>query len=244
MSLTERMPIGPRDTASLAERRMREWTMDLEIRDRKKREASTAELQRVIRPYVAISRQTGAGGSLIGSRVGQMLNCDVLDRELLDEMASRYNLHRDMLELVDERTSNWLIETFGKWIEQKIVTQTEYIVHLSHLVLLAAQHASTVFVGRGAQFLLPADKGLTVYVVAPLKMRIEHICNSRKCTTAEAAKYLKEADKGRRDFVKNYFHRDIGEAHLYDLVINRAHMTVEATAELIADQWRRRFAAK
>ncbi len=243
MTLIGRMPTGQKDTASLAERRMREWTMDLEIQDRRKREASTAELQRVIRPYVAISREAGAGGSLIGSRVGQWLSCDVLDRELLEEMASRYNLQRGMLDLVDEKTSNWLIETFGKWIEQKIVTQTEYIVHLTHLVLMAAQHASTVFVGRGAQFLLPADKGLTVYVVAPLKMRIEYISDSRKCTTAEAAKYIKETDSGRRDFVKKYFHRDIGEEHLYDLVINRAHMSVDTTADLIADQWRRRFAS-
>ena len=244
MTLTERIPIGQRDTASLVERRMREWTMDLEIRERRKHEASTAGLQRVIRPYVAISREAGAGGSLIGSRVGEMLSCDILDRELLDEMASRYNLHREMLDLVDEKTLNWLIETFGKWIEQKIVTQTEYIVHLSHLVLMAAQHANTVFVGRGAQFLLPADKGLTVYVVAPLKMRIEYISDSRRCSTAEATKYIKETDKGRRDFIKNYFHHDIGKEHLYDLVINRAHMNVDAVADLIADQWRRRFAGK
>jgi hypothetical protein len=72
MTLTQRTPIGQRDTASLAERRMREWTTDLEIRERRKQEASTAELRRVIRPYVAISREAGAGGSLIGSRVGRM----------------------------------------------------------------------------------------------------------------------------------------------------------------------------
>jgi hypothetical protein len=33
----------------------------------------------------------------------------------------------------------------------------------------------------------------------------------------------------------SYFHRDIGEAHLYDLVVNRAHTSSDATAELIAN---------
>jgi cytidylate kinase len=244
MALITRTPGGHKDTASLAERRMREWAMDLEVRERRMREPSKAELRRVIQPYVAISRETGAGGEAIGARVGEMLRCDVLDRELLDEMAARYKLPRYMLDLVDENTSNWFTETFGKWIDQKIVTQSEYIVHLGHLVLLAAQHASTVFVGRGAQFVLPAEKGLTVYIVAPLKMRIEYVGDMQKCTTAKAAKYIKETDKGRHDFVKKYFHRDIGEEHLYDLVINRSHVSIDGVAELIADQWRRRFASK
>jgi hypothetical protein len=53
---------------------------------------------------------------------------------------------------------------------------------------MAAQHANAVFVGRGAQYLLPAEKGLTVYIVAPLKMRIGYVCDTRKCTTSEAAR--------------------------------------------------------
>jgi cytidylate kinase len=106
---------------------------------------------------------------------------------------------------------------------------------------MAARHASTVFVGRGAQFLLPADRGLAVFLVAPLEMRIDRIRELRNCSAADAREYIRETDKGRSDLVKNYFNHDIGDAHLYDLVINRAHIGIEEAAELIVDQCRRRF---
>ena len=40
---------------------------------------------------------------------------------------------------------------------------------------MAARHASSVFVGRGVQFLLPCEVGLTIRIVAPLNQRIDRV---------------------------------------------------------------------
>ena len=131
----------------MAEQRVREWTLNLEAQRRRYEKQSASELSVDIHPYVAISREAGAGGEAVARRIGEILGWDVLHRELLDHMAEKYHLRRDMLGMIDETTSNWIIEVFGKWLDPRIVTQSEYIVHLGQLVLLAAQHDSTVFVG-------------------------------------------------------------------------------------------------
>jgi cytidylate kinase len=228
-------------SSRLAERRIREWTMALEAEQRRSQEAAQAELQNQVKPYVAISREAGAGGGGMARRVGELLGWDVFHRELLDTMAKKYDLPRDMLGTIDEKTANWLVEVFGKWLDPRLVTQTEYIVHLGKIVLLAAQYRSSVFVGRGAQFVLPADRGISVFLVAPLPQRIRHIRDFLKCSESEAKRYIRDTDKGRRDLVKRYFNREIGDPRCYDFVINRERISIDAAAELIVQQCRQRF---
>ena len=176
--------------------------------------------------------------------MGELLGWDVLNRELLDHMAEKYKLPRDMLGVIDEKTSNWIIEVFGKWLDPRLVTQTEYIVHLGRIVLLAAQHASTVFVGRGAQFFLPHERGLSFYLVAPLAERIGRIRETHSCSESDAKRYIRDTDKGRRNLVKQYFNQELGDPHLYDLVINRAHLGLDDAAELIIQHCRNRFSER
>ncbi len=228
--------------ARLAEQRVREWTINLEAQQRRFAQSSPEELPDSIHPFVAISREAGAGGAAVARRLGELLGWQVLHRELLDQMAEKFKLPRDMLGMLDEKTSNWIIEIFGKWLDPRVVTQTEYIVHLGRIVLLAAQNASTVFVGRGAQFFLPENRGLAVFLVAPMAERLRHIREVQHCSEADAKRYIRDTDKGRRDLIKSYFNHEIGDSHLYDLVINRSHITVDDAAEIIAQQCQSRFA--
>ena len=109
------------------------------------------------------------------------------------------------------------------------------------LVLLAAQHSSKVFVGRGAQHFLPAERGVSVFLVAPLTMRIARIQDVRGCSEAEARRYIRDTDQTRRDLIKSHFNREIDDPHLYDLVINRTQIDSDAAAELVVNECRRRF---
>ncbi|NLX53757.1 MAG: cytidylate kinase-like family protein [Planctomycetaceae bacterium] len=200
-----------------------------------------ASAQQDATPHIAISREAGAGGSAVGRRIGELLQWEVLNRKLLDMMAEKFNLSRAMVGVADETTSNWLIEVFGKWLDPRLVTRSEYIVHLGELVLLAAQHSSKVFVGRGAQHFLPAERGVSVFLVAPLTMRIARIQDVRGCSEAEARRYIRDTDQTRRDLIKSHFNREIDDPHLYDLVINRTQIDSDAAAELVVNECRRRF---
>jgi cytidylate kinase len=230
-------------SAKAAEHQMRQWALGLEIRHRREDERATRNVSDQIHPFVSISREAGAGGEEIGTLVGQRLGWKVVDREILDYIAEKYNLSRYMLDVVDENTCNWMRETFGKWLDSQLVTQSEYVVHLGQIALLAAQHANTVFIGRATQFTLPREKGLVVRIISPLKMRVLETARQRNLTHEAAREIVDEVDKHRQEFIKHYFHKDVTDPHLYDLVINRQHYSMECAVDLIVDQCRRRFGA-
>ncbi|MCP4605127.1 MAG: cytidylate kinase-like family protein, partial [Proteobacteria bacterium] len=122
------------------ERQMRHLALGFQVEERRGRletERAAESLPEGVRPYVAMSRQTGTGGGHIATLVANALDCPRLGRELLDSMADEFNLEKGMIKLVDEKTTNWLAEIFGCWIDRHLVTQTAYVAHLSQIIMFS-----------------------------------------------------------------------------------------------------------
>jgi cytidylate kinase len=203
-----------------AERQMHAWALTEEIEGRALRAEGPHRLAERLGPYVAISREEGAGGSQIAQEVGRELGWEVLDKSLLDRVAGRYGLSRSMLELVDETQNSWAYDLLGSWMDRRIISHDKYMAHLSRVVLAAAGRGNVVLVGRGAQFLLPREKGLAVRIIAPRKYRIQQIMQRERLSQSAARRLMDARDRGRSEFARRYFHQDIADPHLYDLVVN------------------------
>ena len=227
-------PETDRAVIAAAERQMEQWL--LEHQDQPKKAAPAAGGRPASTgPYVAISREAGAGGSRIARLVGEALGWDVFDRELLECMAERYHVSPAMLELVDETTTNWITELFGNVIDPHSVSQMQYVFRLSRMILMAARKGKIVFVGRGSGFLLPRERGLAVRLIAGHKYRVQQIMERRHLNFEEARDYVEKTDADRRAFVQQYFHHDASDPHLFDLVINVEKFGPELAARQIAD---------
>jgi cytidylate kinase len=224
-----------------AERQMRQWAIGIEVKERVEHEHAVHQLPHHVHPYIAFSRDTGAGASEVARRVGESLGWEVLNKELLDAMAQKFDLKKAMLQAVDETTTSWMLEVFGKWISSQVVTQTEYVTRLGEILLMATRHQSMVFVGRGAQFFLPRERGLAVQIVAPTARRIHHVAQREKLSQDAAKKYLKKRDRERRDFVREHFDRDVTDPHLYDLVVNLESLDLDWVVDLIVRTCQHRF---
>jgi hypothetical protein len=203
-----------------AERQMHAWAMSRELKDRASHcENRGRATQRGLR-FVAISREAGAGGGEIGHRVGERLGWEVFDKNLLDRIAERFHLPRIMLDLVDETRSNWVYDVLGTWMDHKLVPHEKYVACLSRIMLTIAGHGPAVFVGRGSQFLLPRQEMLAVRIVGSAKYRIRQIMQQTGANENDAKRFMTELDAGRREFASKFFHHDVTDPHLYDLVIN------------------------
>lgn len=213
-----------------AERQMHAWAMAQEAGWRTKdRPVPAARAS----SFVTISREAGAGGGEVARLVGERLGWDVLDKNLLDRVASRFHVPRPMLDLVDETKSNWVYDVLGTWMDSKLVPHEKYAAYVTRVVQAVAKSGGCVFVGRGAQFLLPREKVLAVRIVAPEKCRIARIAQQRKLSAAEARRWMIESDRGRRDFVAEHFHHAIDSPHLYDLVLNTERLEIGGAVALI-----------
>lgn len=229
------VPESPVETA--AKRQLRRWLLSPRLRDYMEQAPEpTAETART-GPYVAVSREAGAGGGEIARRVGQLLQWDVLDKELLDFTARRYQAPRDLLEFVDETRARWIHDLFHSFFQAGAVSQDCFIAHLRRVVLLAALHGNVVFIGRGAHCILPRESGLAVRVIAPREVRILRTMARRQLTRREATRYVEHTDTGRHELCKYYFQRDPCEAHQYDLTINTGRIDVETAAREIVTAW-------
>ena len=54
-------------------------------------------------PYLIISREKGAGGNAVAKLVGRRLGWQVFDNEIVDEIAQKAHVRRQLIESLDER---------------------------------------------------------------------------------------------------------------------------------------------
>ncbi|MCU0980996.1 MAG: cytidylate kinase-like family protein [Pirellulaceae bacterium] len=231
-TLTE---LTPAELTAAAQRRLERWLLSPDLRDHMEHGKTSRKKKTATGPYIAISREAGSGGTEIALEVARRLGFDVLDKELLDFMAERYKLPRDMLDVVDETRANWFHDVLGVFFDSRLVSQDAYVAHLHRLVYLAALHGNVVFVGRAANFILPRQSGLSVRIIAPKPQRVEYVLQRRNLQQATAARLVDDLDGARTEFCRRHFHRDVRDPLEYDLVINTARLAVPAAAQLIVE---------
>ena len=215
-----------------AERQMQTWARTEELQDHAVTERHHPPAQ-ATRLYVAITRQAGTNASEIARLVGLKLGWDVYDKNLLDLVSERFHEPRLMLDLVDETRSNWVFDVLGIWMDHKIIPHQKFVSHLKRVMTAAAHHGKAVFVGRGAQFLLPRQRVLAVWITASEKYRVEQVMRRQAISEADARQFVRDTDAGRQEFVKQFFHHDLNDPLLYDLVINVEQMGVARAVEQI-----------
>jgi cytidylate kinase len=184
--------------------------------------------------YVAISRESGTDGAAVARLVAQKLGWNDYSQNLRDHVAQWYQEPRLMLDLVDETGGNWIYDVFGTWLDHKVITHDKFVAQVGHMIHILARRGPAVFVGRGAQFLLPRAQTLAVRLVAPESYRIEQVQERRSfATSGEARRWVRSTDAGRKDFIRRYFHHDIADPHLHDLVLNVQRVGAAGAAEQI-----------
>jgi cytidylate kinase len=219
--------------AAFAEGQMRTWGRLQETATRAaNREGPDRALAQAAK-FVTISREAGAAGATIARLVGERLGWKVYDGNLLDQVAQRYNEPRLMLDLVDETQSNWVYDVLGTWMDRQIIPHEKYAVQVGRVIHILGRAGSAVFVGRGAQFVLPRSQTFAVRIVAPEAFRVQRVRERHNVALQEALDAIRRTDRGRREFIRRFFHQDINDPHLYDLVVNAERLGPAGAADEI-----------
>jgi hypothetical protein len=186
-----------------------------------------------VRPYIAISREAGAGGCEVARRVGSALGWRVLDREVLEFVAEQFRLEREMLTLLDEDSLSWFGESIISLIQPHLLSQDQYFARLVRVVLVALSESPGVVVGRGAHLFLPRRRGVSVRIIADLESRVARMQKERDLDERAARHTLQDTDVARRNFVKHHFHSDIADPLAYDLIVNTSRLGIDGAASVV-----------
>lgn len=184
---------------------------------------------------VALSRETGAGGGDIAQAVGRGLGWPVYDHDLLEQIALDIGVKPDLLESVDERRGNWMLQVFERLLGVPFVAESVYVHRLAKVMRALGARGRCVIVGRGSVFALPSSSTLRVRVVAPLDYRITVLRQRLAIDEATARRKILTLDAERTDFVRKHFNHDPESPENFDLVLNAARFSINECAELIID---------
>lgn len=196
-------------------------------------------------PFVTISREAGAGGTLTAQKLVEYLNendkmsmCPwaLFDKNLIQKVIEEHNLPVEFGMFMPENKVSEMQSIFEQLFGLH-PPQSKLVDKVSHTILHLAQLGNVVIVGRGANIItrhLPG--GLNVRLIGTPETRLKHIENFYHLERKEAIKFMKKEDYARRNYVKKNFSRDINDTLLYDIVINTSNVTLDSAVQIIGIQ--------
>ena len=182
---------------------------------------------------ITISREPGSGGNILAKRLSEQLDFDLFYQDFIHSMAESAHVSVRLLETLDEKGVSVLEEWISSLVDKRHLWPDRYLQHLMKILGTIGKHGRAVIVGRGANFLLPPDKRLSVRIIAPLETRIKNVSQAYSVTADEARTRILKTESDRKAFIKKYFNGDIRDPLGYDLIINTGVMSIDDAANAV-----------
>ncbi len=193
------------------------------------------------RPCIALSRLPGSGAGEIGRRLAEALGYGFFGIEIVDQIARASGVRRELVADLDERVraglDRWVVDV----VRRHSFDESDYLRELLHTLAALSERGQAVVLGRGSPYVLPPDRTLRVFVVAPRAARIERLAKARGLAAGEAAAQLAKEEAERLAFLRRDFKVDPDDPTHYDLVVNTGGLGIEGATELALAAFRRRF---
>lgn len=221
--------VSVRDPATdrLIERQMRNWELA-----RAQRPPVPVETRPEVEDFICVSRMVGVDDLEVAQHLGRRLGWPVFDREVLEAMAGDDEIRQRIYASMDERDLSWWEETLRSLAQSEFV-RNDYFHRLCQTLLSLARQGPCVFVGRGADLILPRDRGFRVRLVAPEASRIQKFAREHGLSPDEAAREVRRRDQERAEFFLHHFRVDANDPFRHDISINLDRVPVGVAAEII-----------
>lgn len=212
----------------------------LEEYNRKKKEKAAQHLrQQRPSPCITLSRQYGCQGYPVAERVCELMReltgepWVLIDRAVLDEVAQRHNISKDILEGLGEKSRllDDLLATFSpRWVH----SQDCFQLLCKHVVSLAEQGNVVIMELGGAIITSHFEHACHFRLYASQQYKVRTIAQRAKLSAEEAEALVVKQQRRRDGFVRDFLNCDDHDPLLYDLLINNERAETEQIAETIA----------
>lgn len=192
---------------------------------------------------ICIGRQYGSGGREIGLGLAKALGIKFYDKEILKKAAQESGIVEELFEKADEKPTNSFLYSLSMGAHGQAVNFTNYNDYLTNDKLFLFQSktikdlaakGSCVMIGRCADYILRGHRNmLSVYIHAPMELRIQRIAKLKNIEEDAARSLIKKTDRSRANYYSFYADADWGAADNYDLSLNSGKLGVEKSVEML-----------
>ena len=177
---------------------------------------------------ITISRQFGTGGHEIGEELARRLGVKLLDKQILNEVASRMRIVEDAVEKIEMRNPLWR-DDFTNFYRNYMANATydgQEQEDTSHALFQAqadairsiADEESCIIVGRcGFDIFANHPNALKIFIHSSVDCRKRRIAEKYDISEQDAAAMIVDNDYSRELYTKKFTGRDWKDATNYDI---------------------------
>ena len=193
---------------------------------------------------ITISRQFGTGGHEIGAELARRLGVKLLDKQILNEVASRMRTVEDAVEKIEMRNPLWRddftnfyrtymasIEYNGQ--EQEVTSHTLFRAQADAIRSIANEE-SCVIVGRcGFDIFAEHPNALKIFIHSSVDCRKRRIAEKYDISEQDAAAMIVDNDYSRELYTKTFTGRDWKDATNYDISLDVRKFGVNGAVDFL-----------
>lgn len=193
-----------------------------------------------IQLIISVGREYGSGGHEIAEKLANHYGIQLLDHNLLDEIAAKKNLNMDHLKGLDEKRKNPLtsrtVRGFSNSPEENL-----YLLQFDYLQDKADAGDSFVIVGRcGETILKDYENLISIFILGDMEKKIARIMDLYQLSRHQAERKIQARDFMRKRYHNGLCDRKWGDSRNYDISVNSSRLGVEGTVEILVDYIDRR----
>ena len=182
---------------------------------------------------ITVGREFGSGGHIIAAKLAEHFGIQLLDSNILAEVAKKSNASEEYLKKYDESARNLFfsrtVNGFSNSPEE-IIAQMQF----DYIKQKADAGESFVVIGRCADYILRKNPALVrVFVLGDTEAKIKRTAEREGISEEKAKIRMEQADKRRKYFHNTHSENKWGDSRSYDITVNSSKLGLDSTAELL-----------
>ena len=182
---------------------------------------------------ITVGRESGSGGHIIAVKLAEHFGIQLLDSNILAEVAKKSNASEEYLKKYDESARNLF---FSRTVNGFSNSPEEIIAQMQFDYIKQKSDAgeSFVVIGRCADYILRENPALVrVFVLGDTEAKIKRTAEREGISEEKAKIRMEQADKRRKYFHNTHSENKWGDSRSYDITVNSSKLGLDSTAELL-----------
>ena len=191
---------------------------------------------------ITISRQVGAGGTVLGKKIADALGYDYYDKKILELASAKTGISEEVFERAEKEHNSFLYSLAtanyagysASLFNIEMNTSDNLFAIQSNIIKEIAQKGNCVIVGRCANQVLDEEKDvLKVFLHADKDFRVANVAEQNNMILKDAEALVKKLDKKRAAYYNFFTSGTWGDASDFDLCLNTSTIGFDKAVDLI-----------
>lgn len=195
---------------------------------------------------ITVNREFESAGNEIAQAVAARLGIPYYDRFLIVAASGESGVEQERVAAIDEKLESRFEYSqaeaayYYTRAENPLPTGARLAEIQFQLIEALAEQEPCVLVGRCANYVLrERNDVLDIFIHAGREFRVQRTMKSLNLPERKAARLLKQTDKARKAYYKNYTGCDWNDPNLYHMVLNSDRLGMEGCVEAICTMFQK-----